>query len=187
MAQRGPTRPTARIEEAIGFVGTFGILFLGATVFCELTGRPALGWALTLLVCVLGVVVLDRWRVSVLRRTRSTDGVGAPAPVVAPVARPSAAPVVAAGSGPSGWRSDPSRIAVQPAADGRVHRHVGWDELAPAGRRAARTRRVAPIPGAAPGTALPGAGSALPGAGSAPTVARAQTGPVADVRRPSDG
>ncbi|MFS2030075.1 hypothetical protein ACEN85_08195 [Curtobacterium sp. CT11-45] len=60
MAQRGPTRPTARIEEAIGFVGTFGILFLGATVFCELTGRPALGWALTLLVCVLGVVVLDR-------------------------------------------------------------------------------------------------------------------------------
>jgi hypothetical protein len=188
MAQRGPTRPTARIEEAIGFVGTFGILFLGATVFCELTGRPALGWALTLLVCVLGVVVLDRWRASVLRRTRSTDGVGGAAPVHPSVARPSTAPVAAAGSGPSGWRSDPSRIAVQPAADGRVHRHVGWDELAPAGRRAARTRRAAvPRTGAAPGTALPGAGSALPGAGSAPTVARAQTGPVADVRRPSDG
>jgi len=68
VAQRGPQRPTARIEEAIGFVGMFGVLFLGVTVFCELTGRPALGWALTLLVCVLAVVGLDRWRRTVLRR-----------------------------------------------------------------------------------------------------------------------
>ena len=33
-------------------------------MFCELTGRPALGWALTLLLCVLGVVALDRWRIA---------------------------------------------------------------------------------------------------------------------------
>jgi len=84
MALRGPVRPTARIEEAIGFAGTFGVVFLGVTVFCEVTGRPALGWALVLLVCVLAVVALDRWRVAVLRRltarTGVVDGVGAAGP-----------------------------------------------------------------------------------------------------------
>lgn len=141
MAQRGPTRPTARIEEAIGFVGMFGVLFLGVTVFCEVTGRPALGWALTLLVCVLGIVALDRWRVSVLRRTASADGIGgAPA---APAPRSPAAPRTAAPVG------------------ARVHRHVGWDELAPAGRRQTRATR--------------------------PVAAPARTGPAVDVTRSSDG
>jgi len=65
MAQRAPLRPTSRIEEAIGFVGCFGLLFLGVTVFCELTGRPAL----TLLGTVVAIVLLDRWRRRVLRRT----------------------------------------------------------------------------------------------------------------------
>ncbi|WP_258368547.1 hypothetical protein [Curtobacterium sp. MCBD17_030] len=69
MAQRAPLRPTSRIEEAIGFVGCFGLLFFGVTVFCELTGRPALGWALTLLGTVVAIVFLDRWRRRVLRRT----------------------------------------------------------------------------------------------------------------------
>ncbi|OII12385.1 hypothetical protein [Curtobacterium sp. MCBA15_008] len=147
MAQRGPTRPTARIEEALGFVGMFGVLFLGVTVFCEVTGRPALGWALTLLVCVLGVVALDRWRVSVLRRTASADGIGG---VPAPVRRPAAAP--------SSSSSSPSPSS-SPSSGGRVHRHVGWDELAPAGRRQAHATRPAP----------------------------AQAGPVGDVTRPSDG
>ncbi|MBT2501639.1 hypothetical protein [Curtobacterium sp. ISL-83] len=73
MAQRAPIRPTTRIEEAIGFVGCFGVLFLGITVFCEVTGRPALAWALTLLVCVLGVLALNRWRTSVLRRTADAE------------------------------------------------------------------------------------------------------------------
>ena len=163
MAQRGPTRPTARIEEAIGFVGMFGVLFLGATVFCEVTGRPALGWALTLLVCVLGIVALDRWRVSVLRRTASADGIGGDPAV--PVARPAA----------------PARSAGRPAADGRVHRHVGWDELAPAGRKPARAARARVA--SAAGTARP---SAAAGSGR-PSAARAQTGPGADVPRPSDG
>lgn len=127
MAQRGPFRPTARIEEAIGFVGMFGILFLGATVFCEVTGRPALGWALTLLVCVLGVVALDRWRVRVLRRHAEVDGVGA---------TPAIAPVRAA-------RGDDTRRRPRPSADGRVHQHSGWDELAPSGRRAPHGARPA--------------------------------------------
>ena len=69
MAQRAPLRPTSRIEEAIGFVGCFGLLFFGVTVYCELTGRPALGWALTLLGTVVAIVLLDRWRRRVLRRT----------------------------------------------------------------------------------------------------------------------
>jgi len=152
MAQRGPARPTARIEEALGFVGMFGVLFLGVTVFCEVTGRPALGWALTLLVCVLGVVALDRWRVSVLRRTASADGIGG---VPAPVRRPAASP----SPSPSPSLSRPSSSSS--SSDGRVHRHVGWDELAPAGRRQAHATRPAPAP--------------------------AQTGPVGDVTRPSDG
>ena len=48
-----------------------------------------------------------------------------------------------------------------PSSGGRVHRHVGWDELAPAGRRQAHATRHAPAP--------------------------AQTGPVGDVTLPSDG
>lgn len=113
MAQRGPTRPTARIEEAIGFVGTFGVLFLGVTVFCEVTGRPALGWALTLLAAVVAIVLLDRWRVRVLRRHREAtsvvDGVGA-------------AP---AGTGPAHPRAH--------REDG--HAHLGWDDVEPGRRR----------------------------------------------------
>lgn len=160
MAQRAPLRPTSRIEEAIGFVGMFGVLFLGATVFCEVTRRPALGWALTLLVCVLAVVALDRWRVRVLRRTASTDGVGgAPAVPLATAPRtPASTSAVprSAASGPSSPRG-----ASTAAPDGRVHRHVGWDELAPAGRR--------------------------PIHATEPTPAPARAGAVRDVTRPSDG
>ncbi|MCE0458738.1 hypothetical protein [Curtobacterium flaccumfaciens] len=134
MAQRGPTRPTARIEESIGFVGMFGVLFLGVTVFCELTGRPALGWALTLLVCVLGVVALDRWRVAVLRRSAPQDGTGASVPRGVG-AVPAVAPVHTSVTDPTGRRP-------RPGADGRVHQHAGWDEVAPAARRQARTARV---------------------------------------------
>ncbi|MBO9041214.1 MULTISPECIES: hypothetical protein [Curtobacterium] len=134
MAQRGPTRPTAHIEEAIGFVGMFGVLFLGVTVFCELTGRPALGWALTLLVCVLGVVALDRWRVAVLRRTAAQGGTGGSAPRGVGAA-PAVAPVRTSVTDPTGRRP-------RPGADGRVHEHAGWDEVAPAARRPARTARV---------------------------------------------
>ncbi|MBT1677887.1 hypothetical protein [Curtobacterium aurantiacum] len=133
MAQRGPTRPTAHIEESIGFVGMFGVLFLGVTVFCELTGRPALGWALTLLVCVLGVVALDRWRAAVLRRTTAQGGIGGhPAQGVG--AAPAVPPVHTAVTDPTGRRP-------RPGSDGRVHQHAGWDEVAPAARRPPHTGR----------------------------------------------
>jgi hypothetical protein len=133
MAQRGPTRPTAHIEESIGFVGMFGVLFLGVTVFCELTGRPALGWALTLLVCVLGVVALDRWRVAVLRRTGAQSGAEASVPRGIGAA-PAVAPVHTSVTDPTGRRP-------RPGANGRVHQHAGWDEVAPGPRRPARTAR----------------------------------------------
>lgn len=107
MAQRAPRRPTARIEEAIGFAGTFGVLFLGVTVACEVTGRPALGWALVLLVCVVAVVALDRWRVAVLRRhaaaTGAVDGIGAAGPAPGRVGpRAVAGPGDGRGSTPTG-------------------------------------------------------------------------------------
>ncbi|WP_242088276.1 hypothetical protein [Curtobacterium sp. DN_7.5] len=119
MAQRGPTRPTARIEEAIGFVGMFGVLFLGVTIFCEVTGRPALGWALTLLVAVVAVVLLDRWRVSVLRRVRAGTG-----------------EVDGVGSDPG----DTPPVRSVRASGG--HAHAGWDEVADGRRRARRAGRA---------------------------------------------
>ncbi|WP_144765593.1 hypothetical protein [Curtobacterium sp. 9128] len=82
MAHRAPRRPSAPIEEAIGFVGFFGVAFLVVTVVCEVTGRPALGWALTLLACVLAVALLDRWRVRVVRRTEAWAQPSSPEPAV---------------------------------------------------------------------------------------------------------
>lgn len=101
MALRAPRRATTTIDEALGFVGFFGVVFFGVTVFCELTGRPALGWAVTLLVCVVAVVLLRRRRRQVLRRTAAGDvapasgaprtgalHIGAPDAVVARAGRP---------------------------------------------------------------------------------------------------
>ncbi|MBA8990707.1 hypothetical protein FHW23_001953 [Curtobacterium pusillum] len=173
MAQRSPARPTARIEEAIGFVGMFGTLFLGVTVFCEVTRRPALGWALVLLVCVLGVVVLDRWRVSVLRRTDSADGIGGQ-----PAGRSVPVPRADHGRSASASAARVGRGTTVASADARVHRHVGWDELAPAGRQQVRQRRRA---AAAASPAFAGATDARSVADPAPA------GHVTDVTRPSDG
>lgn len=166
MAQRGPTRPTARIEEAIGFVGTFGVLFLGVTVFCEVTGRPALGWALTLLAAVVAIVLLDRWRVSVLRRHRADTGeVGGVGAVPARKAPARTAPVRGA--------SSRAATAGAPAGHARVaedgHAHVGWDEVADRGRRTGRVARP---------TGLVRSASAAPAA---------PAGRVADAGRPADG
>lgn len=51
----------------IGFAGFFGVVFLVVTIACELTGRPALGWALTLLFLVVLVGVLLRQRRAIVR------------------------------------------------------------------------------------------------------------------------
>ncbi|ROS72027.1 hypothetical protein EDF24_3674 [Curtobacterium sp. PhB130] len=116
MALKAPRRPSAPIEEAMGFVGFFGIAFLAVTVFCEFTGRPALGWALTLLACVLVIVVLDRWRVRVVRRTEAAEAEAAGRPV-----RRDAHPVGVHVPG-----------GEQPVATVfRDHAHSGWDDPEP--------------------------------------------------------
>jgi lipid-A-disaccharide synthase-like uncharacterized protein len=68
MARTAPRRPTDTVDMLIGFAGFFGVVFLVVTVACELTGRPALGWALTLLGFAVLVGVLLRQRVGIVRR-----------------------------------------------------------------------------------------------------------------------
>jgi len=50
--------PREAVDIGIGFVGFFAVAFLIITAACELTGQPALGWAITLLVLVLLLVLL---------------------------------------------------------------------------------------------------------------------------------
>jgi lipid-A-disaccharide synthase-like uncharacterized protein len=70
-----PRRATDTVDMLIGFAGFFGIVFLVVTIACELTGRPALGWALTLLGFVVLVGVLVRQRVGIVRRGAGADRV----------------------------------------------------------------------------------------------------------------
>ena len=62
---RRPVAPTDRVDVLIGFTGFFAAVFFGVTVVCELTGQPALGWALTLLalIIVLWLLVSRRRRI----------------------------------------------------------------------------------------------------------------------------
>ncbi|WP_281264903.1 hypothetical protein [Curtobacterium sp. 9128] len=125
MEYRAPRRPSAPIEEAMGFVGFFGVAFLAVTVFCEFTGRPALGWALTLLACVLVLVALDRWRVRVVRRSEAAEALAADR-------------VLRRDEHPVGVHVPGGRAPVETVF--RDHVHVGFDERAP---RPHRTRAVA--------------------------------------------
>lgn len=68
MARMSPAKPTDGIDGLIGFLGFFGVVLLVATVVCELTGRPALGWALALLAAVVCILVAVRRRAALLRR-----------------------------------------------------------------------------------------------------------------------
>jgi hypothetical protein len=56
------------VDVGLGFVGFFALAFLGITVFCELSGQPALGWALTLLVLVLAFIGLLQLRRRIIAR-----------------------------------------------------------------------------------------------------------------------
>lgn len=111
----------------MGFVGFFGIVFLVVTVACECAGRPALGWALTLLACVLVVVTLDRWRLRVLRRTEDAEAEAAGRPV----------------------RRDRHPVGVHvPGGHAPVatvfgdHVHAGWDDPTPRRPRVVATTGV---------------------------------------------
>jgi UPF0716 family protein affecting phage T7 exclusion len=61
------------VDVGLGFVGFFAVAFLGITVFCELTGEPALGWALTLLVLVLAFIGLLQLRHRMTARRQEAE------------------------------------------------------------------------------------------------------------------
>lgn len=105
MALRAPRKPTDRLDEAIGFVGFFAVMMTAVTILCEVTGRPALGWAMVL----LGLVVFEGvlWRRRTVLRWRATADLEA---------RGSSAPPVAAAGGR--FRSAPAgAVPARSAAD----------------------------------------------------------------------
>ena len=61
------------VDVGLGFVGFFGLAFLGITLYCELTGEPALGWALTLLVLVLAFIGLLQLRRRIIARRQEAE------------------------------------------------------------------------------------------------------------------
>jgi hypothetical protein len=61
------------VDVGLGFVGFFALAFLGITVYCELTGEPALGWALTLLVLVLAFIGLLQLRRRIIARRQEAE------------------------------------------------------------------------------------------------------------------
>jgi hypothetical protein len=61
------------VDVGLGFVGFFAFAFLVITAFCELTGEPALGWAITLLVLVLAFVGLLQLRRRIIARRQEAD------------------------------------------------------------------------------------------------------------------
>ncbi|GAA2057284.1 hypothetical protein [Leifsonia soli] len=61
------------VDVGLGFVGFFAVAFLAITVFCELTGEPALGWALTLLVLVLAFIGLLQLRRRIIARRQEAE------------------------------------------------------------------------------------------------------------------
>lgn len=58
--------PLEVVDVGIGFVGFFAFAFLVITAACELTGQPALGWAVTTLVLVLALIALWQGRRRIL-------------------------------------------------------------------------------------------------------------------------
>ena len=53
----------------IGFLGFWALVLLAVTVWMEMTGQPALGWALGLLAAVLAMYGMIRLRRRLPRRT----------------------------------------------------------------------------------------------------------------------
>ncbi|MFF2050123.1 hypothetical protein ACFVU2_00855 [Leifsonia sp. NPDC058194] len=58
--------PREAVDVGIGFVGFFAFAFFVITLVCELTGQPALIWALVTLVLVLLLVALWQARRRIL-------------------------------------------------------------------------------------------------------------------------
>ncbi len=58
--------PREAVDVGLGFVGFFAVAFFVITLVCELTGQPALAWALITLVLVLLFVALWQARRRIL-------------------------------------------------------------------------------------------------------------------------
>lgn len=58
--------PREAVDVGLGFVGFFAVAFFVITLVCELTGQPALTWALITLVLVLLFVALWQARRRIL-------------------------------------------------------------------------------------------------------------------------
>ncbi|WP_025158083.1 hypothetical protein [Leifsonia aquatica] len=58
--------PREAVDVGLGFVGFFAVAFFVITLVCELTGEPALTWALITLVLVLLFVALWQARRRIL-------------------------------------------------------------------------------------------------------------------------
>lgn len=69
MALRAPLPPTHQVDLLIGFTAFFAGIFFLVTVVCELTGQPALDYALILLGLVIVLLVLWRKRKRIVRVT----------------------------------------------------------------------------------------------------------------------
>jgi hypothetical protein len=83
MSRMSPPRATDRVDLGIGFLGFFAAAFLVITLACELTGRPALPWALVLLALVVGLALEIRHRGAIVRRTAvASDSPTPPSPTV---------------------------------------------------------------------------------------------------------
>jgi membrane protein implicated in regulation of membrane protease activity len=74
MALKGPVAPTHQVDLLIGFTGFFAVMFFIITVVRELTGQPALTWAIVLLVLVVVLALLWRRRTRILRSAGESAG-----------------------------------------------------------------------------------------------------------------
>ena len=70
MAMRAPLPPTHQVDQLIGFTGFFVVMFFAVTAYCELTGQPALGWAMLLLALSVLFGLLLRRRMKIVRLSR---------------------------------------------------------------------------------------------------------------------
>lgn len=72
-AQQGAPkgRGAEHLDMGIGFLGFWGIVLLITVVWLELTGGPALGWALLLAAVVIIMALLLRFRAKLQRKSRN--------------------------------------------------------------------------------------------------------------------
>ncbi|MBW4042155.1 MAG: hypothetical protein HIU86_08510 [Acidobacteria bacterium] len=77
MDGRGRRQVTERFDLGIGFLGFFAVAFFLITLFAEIRGDQAVGWAVITLVLAAMVVSLLRGKRKALRRMDQSDAAAA--------------------------------------------------------------------------------------------------------------